>query len=171
VSAYEERLRDRFWSKVNKKASNGCWEWTGSLSTSGYSRIWACGKLVAAHRLSWVWANGKIPARLFVLHKCDNRSCVNPDHLFLGTQKENVQDCIRKGRFVGNVDGNPSTRLRVSDGYVRCPTCEAFLPKESFFKDLRSQSHCCSGHCKKCHTIYARVYRAKVKVKRLAKVE
>ena len=162
MDAYEERLRVRFWKKVNKKAGNSCWEWT-ACKAGGYGQIYVRGKLVYAHRLSWVWANGKIPKGLFVLHKCDNRVCVNPDHLFLGTNKDNMQDCVRKGRFSNN--NKPVTRLQASDGFVYCHKCDKFLPKESFSKIKRNKSHGCHSCCKKCDAEYSRARRAKAKSK------
>ena len=158
---YEERLRVRFWKKVNKKAGNSCWEWTGATNRNGgYGQIGVRGKIIRAHRLSWVWVNNKIPKDMHVLHKCDNRVCVNPDHLFLGTQKDNMQDCVRKGRFAGNNNNNTPTRLRSSDGFVYCHKCDKFLPKESFSKQNKNKSHGCAGYCKKCHVEYDRAYRA-----------
>lgn len=75
-----------------------CIEWTGAKSGDGYGTVSVDGKQKAAHRVAWENANGPIPSGLWVLHKCDNPLCVNPDHLFIGTAKDNTQDCIRKGR-------------------------------------------------------------------------
>lgn len=87
---------DRFWSKVEK--SDGCWEWQGSR-TKGYGKFWAgSGGLVRAPRFSWKLHNGPIPDGLHVLHSCDNPPCVRPDHLFLGTNLENIRDRMAKGR-------------------------------------------------------------------------
>lgn len=87
---------ERFWIKVNK--ASDCWEWTGARLPAGYGVFWVNGKNEGAHRVSWQLHKGPIPDGLWVLHKCDNPRCVRPDHLFLGTPKDNTQDCQRKGR-------------------------------------------------------------------------
>lgn len=91
-------LIDRFWEKVNK--TDGCWLWIGSTTTHGYGVIGTgTGKAAEyAHRLSYEWAHGPIPDGLFVCHRCDTPSCVNPQHLFLGTQSDNMRDAAKKGR-------------------------------------------------------------------------
>lgn len=99
-------IEERFWAKVNKTES--CWLWTGFLDKDGYGFIrqgGAKGKMVRAHRFSWELTNGKIEEGMKVLHNCpggDNPSCVNPNHLFLGTQQDNIADMVIKGRHVGN---------------------------------------------------------------------
>lgn len=88
----------RFWAKVKK--TNSCWEWQGLLSL-GYGHFFATSKKrKLAHRHAWELTNGPIPDGLCCLHKCDNRRCVNPDHIFIGTKGDNNRDMFAKGRNV-----------------------------------------------------------------------
>lgn len=94
-------LKERFWRKVDKRGSDDCWEWTACCDKRGYGLInegGHYGKRLFAHRVSWQIHNGPIPEGLCVCHHCDNPVCVNPIHLFLGTDKDNLEDCVRKGR-------------------------------------------------------------------------
>ncbi len=91
-----EAVKKRFFSKVKK--TRGCWYWTGCKLKVGYGVFRISHKNYRSHRLSWEIYNGKIPKDLCVLHTCDVRSCVNPKHLWLGTQKDNMRDMNEKGR-------------------------------------------------------------------------
>lgn len=90
--------KDRFFAKVCLMAtSRGCFEWT-AYKRQGYGRMGISRRLIDAHRLSWLIHRGEIPEGLDVLHECDNPSCVNPEHLFLGTHTDNMRDRVKKGR-------------------------------------------------------------------------
>jgi len=92
-------IGERFWRYVKK--TRGCWLWTGWTNGMGYGLIGTSGKPhTLAHRLSWVIHRGPIHQGLFVLHKCDTTACVKPDHLWLGTQLDNMRDMRAKGRHV-----------------------------------------------------------------------
>lgn len=84
-----------FWDRVEK--TDGCWPWKGA-KVSGYGKITITGRIWRAHRRAWFLVNGPIPPALDVLHHCDNRPCCRPDHLFLGTNADNIADRVAKGR-------------------------------------------------------------------------
>lgn len=88
----------RFLAKVSEPDARGCTLWRGCLSSNGYGRFWHDAADHRAHRVSWMLFVGPIHDGLCVLHHCDVRSCVNPEHLFIGTQQDNMDDKIRKGR-------------------------------------------------------------------------
>ncbi len=85
--------------KSIEKQENGCWNWTSSIATkTGYGKLVFGGKDISAHRASYTVFKGEIPKGKHVCHTCDNKKCVNPEHLWVGTAKENMQDKISKGR-------------------------------------------------------------------------
>lgn len=92
-----DTFQKRFWSKVLK--SDYCWNWIGSRNKAGYGRLMMKqGGVFLAHRLIWTEEKGNIPDGMCVLHRCDNPSCIRLDHLFLGTQQDNIRDAQNKGR-------------------------------------------------------------------------
>ena len=125
---------DRFWSKADR-LTEGCWSWRASRDQYGYGRFNIDQVIHKAHRVAWEKAYGPIPVGKCVCHRCDNPSCVRPDHLFLASQAENIVDCNAKGRATGGrMDGelNPSSKLTVAqvldicrDRFERAATLQA----------------------------------------------
>lgn len=120
----ERPLAIRFWEKVNKNGPllrvdlGNCWEWTATLDTGGYGRIiFGRRNKRLAHRVSWFLSHGRWPTQC-VLHACDNRKCVRPDHLFSGTIADNTHDMIRKGRY-RHVVGSAHPKAKLSEEDVR----------------------------------------------------
>ena len=90
-----------FWEKVSKGEDTECWEWNAALNSGGYGAFFTGYEWIGerrAHRISYTLEHGTIPEGMFVCHSCDNRKCVNPAHMWLGTNDENVKDMLEKGR-------------------------------------------------------------------------
>lgn len=112
-----------FWKRVNKEGAipphrpelGNCWVWTSSLSKSGYGQHCYPPSILHTHRLSWIMHFGVIPEGKWVLHKCDNPSCVRPDHLFLGTPQDNTDDMVSKNR---QVQGEDVTQAKLTKDQV-----------------------------------------------------
>lgn len=97
----DEEVIGQFWLRVDKPLGWDCWIWTGCKNKAGYGRMFLRSiktRSITTHRFSYLISKGVIPEGMLVCHRCDNPSCVNPNHLFLGTHRDNVRDCMEKGR-------------------------------------------------------------------------
>lgn len=142
-------VSERFWSKVDK--TDGCWVWIASKLPTGYGQFWSGERNMRAHRFSYILHYGNIPNGMLVCHKCDNPSCVRPDHLFLGTSLDNAIDKVSKGR--NNITFTPITKFSDEDvrsirearnqGMSLKRICEVFNISRGYASDL------CSGNYRK----------------------
>ena len=140
---YTEKNLRRFWIKVDQKGEDDCWLWTSATAGRGYGVISWKSKPVYAHRLSYQFAYGD-PGDLEVLHKCDTPSCVNPRHLFTGTQQDNMDDKTKKGRTLAG-DKHPMAKLSSEDVDRLC--------------SLREDGKTINAIKREFHISYAQIYR------------
>ena len=149
ISVRESRKKEianppiaRLMSKIEHDTNGGCWLWSAQSQTDfGYGLFKWAGKYLGAHRASWLMLVGPIPPGLSVCHKCDIPQCINPDHLFLGTQKANVQDAIAKGRWTQSVQAKKAeTMFREKVG----KTVRLTMTKKRRRECLERSGHVCA---------------------------
>ena len=138
--------RERFYNRFFEN-DNGCWIWIGAKQHS-YGKMRFMMKDVRAHRASWMIHFGEIPEGMSVLHRCDTPLCVNPNHLFLGTQQENMADKVAKGRI-----GNTALHNRIK---THCPQGHE-LSGDNLY------THKNGRYCRACRSIQNRKYKEKTK--------
>lgn len=113
-----ELLPARIDDKIIPEALTGCWIWWGAIQSSGYGNLWDGTRFKRAHRFVWERLIGEIPEGMILCHRCDNRACVNPIHMFIGDHKTNMRDMVAKGRsLVGDL--NPMTNARLTVQFVQ----------------------------------------------------
>ena len=124
-------LKERFDEKWIEDKETGCWEWQAAKNPKGYGQFGKDGSVKQAHRASWEFENGSIPHDMWVLHRCDNPSCVNPAHLFLGTNQDNVDDRVGKGRSASNKGAtNGASKLQERDVVLIRQILKRFPPQQ-----------------------------------------
>jgi hypothetical protein len=132
----------RFWAKVEIKDEDSCWLWTRAVNSKGYGSFAINGKGVSAHKISWALAKNDgvlSDSKSHIMHSCDVRSCVNPNHLSVGTARDNARDAINKGRVVIRVPSKEATCKRGHERtpenthpkYNTCITCQRDSNRES----------------------------------------
>jgi DNA-binding XRE family transcriptional regulator len=132
---------DRLLSKVRMDGDSGCWNWTASKFGVGYGQFKLNGKMRLAHRVSWELHNGAIPDGMHVCHTCDNRACINPEHLFLGNNADNVADKVAKGRQVRHkLTESDVLAIRAAEGVSQARLASKFGVARSLISNIRNRT-------------------------------
>lgn len=121
---------ERFWAKVSRRGPDECWEWTAGLNSSGYAWFWLDGKNIGGHVFAYQSMYGDVPDGLEVCHRCHNRCCVNPVHLYAGTHQDNMRDMVEAQR---QVRGSRQHKTHLSEDDVRLirHLCESGMTQQA----------------------------------------
>lgn len=139
-----ESESERLWNSCIPEPNSGCWIWMLSLNHCGYGQVEFRKKKAKAHRASWMANVGPIAAGVMVLHKCDNRACINPDHLFLGSAKDNTDDMVRKNRAPNrklSVDAVREIRERKARGQTYASMANEFGVSDGTLRQAGRGTH------------------------------
>ena len=161
---YKLPLSERFQQKYDVMPT-GCWEWNGAFRNDGYGTIKINGRQQGAHRYSYELYVEQIPDKMLVLHTCDNRSCVNPKHLFLGSSEDNAQDALSKGRLTGELIHGGQEALHSTCMCKPCREVRGETTNKASSPEHGTVSAYTKGcRCDECRTArrnYMREYRSK----------
>lgn len=142
-------LQELFLEQVELDHATGCWLWRGRLTDKGYGQTYLLGVVAPAHRVAYALFTDKISPDRHVCHACDRPACVNPDHLWLGTHKDNMQDMVTKGRHRARHNTGNDPRFT-------CPQGHAYTPENTVVYEGRR-------YCRACHKQYSLAYSRKEK--------
>jgi len=141
-------IMERFEAKISPEPMSGCWLWVGAIDGSGYGQMNINGKTVKSHRLSYAHFVAPIPPGYCVCHKCDTPACVNPDHLYVGTFKDNAVDKVKKGRMVMGIGNAPDLKRK----QTHCIHGHLFNAKNTYYRPRGGRQ------CRKCTAVSTRKY-------------
>ena len=161
-SVYETKMRatevERFWARVDRKGPSDCWEWTGAKLPKGYGQCNWRGQTTQTHRLAYALSNPQnIPGARLVLHTCDNPPCCNPQHLWLGTAKDNTADMMSKGR------------QKFISRRTHCPRGHEYSEENTLWVWQRRRTYL-ARRCKACQSDKFRTYHQKTRKTQLRKM-